>query len=120
MYVFDKTNEFYGSCVKLNKDGAYAFYDSIRNFASSFLSDNFFGRPAEDIIRVYLLSEAQFVAMAELCGVELLPIHEAAAIYQQRVFDKMIQIIRKKKQASAEGPSPAAKPGKGKKKKSGE
>lgn len=105
MYFMDKAREFHYASTRINKDGMYALFEVVWDWTYQTLSNNFFQRSADDIIRDYLLNEAQFVAASELASVELLPIHEAAAAYQPRIFEKLIEIV--KRAEAAEGAKPA-------------
>jgi hypothetical protein len=111
MYFMDKAREFHYASIRINKDGMYALFEVVWDWTYQTLSNNFFQRSADDIIRDYLLNEAQFVAASELASVELLPIHEAAAAYQPRIFEKLIEIV--KKADAAEGAKPAGGKGAG-------
>ncbi|MFH0884254.1 MAG: hypothetical protein V1861_00925 [Candidatus Micrarchaeota archaeon] len=95
MYFMDKTKELHNASIRINKDGMYALFEVLWDWVYQMLSNNYFQRSADDIIRDYLLNEAQFVAASELCSVELLPIHDAASAYQPRVFEKLIEIVKR-------------------------
>jgi hypothetical protein len=113
LYIHDKVLEFHDASIRINKDGLYSVLDSVREWALRLLSGGFFTRSAQDIISEYVGREAGFVAMAELCNVEIVPIQDAVASYQSKVRERLAAIVRaagpgNKKKPAAAGPAPAA------------
>jgi hypothetical protein len=109
IYLSEKVGEFHKAALKINKDGLYALHDAVRNWTQRLLSGDYFRRDANDIIREYIFSEAQFVAMAELTGVELISIQEAASVYQKNVFDRLEAIAKEaEKKGGKKGADKAA------------
>ena len=94
LYLMDKVREFSDAATKINNDGLYALHDAVRGWTYSFLSEGFFRKKADDSIREYLFSEAQFVAMSEMTGVELASIQDAVAAYTPKVFEMLSAIVR--------------------------
>ncbi len=110
IYLMDKVREFNAAAARINKDGLYALHDAVRGWTYSFLTDGFFRKTADDSIREYLFSEAQFVAMAELSGVELVSVQDAVAAYTPKVFERLAAIVRE-----AEGKKKGRNSGRGSK-----
>jgi hypothetical protein len=116
LYLEDKLKEFYRESVSMNKDGLFALFDALRDWTSDFLTSDYFGRPASESIKQYLSVESQFVAMAELTGVEVVSIQDAASSYQRNVFERLLAHLKKSesetRKAEPEAPSDKPKPAK--------
>lgn len=101
IYLFQKVNEMHEACQRINKDGLYALFGTVRSWTYRFLGSGLLTRPYDMSIKEYLSVESFFVACAEMTDVEMIPIHEAASQYQDKVFKRLDMMIKEGEAAEA-------------------